>query len=637
MKTNKEFIEEIYRKADEISIEKKIEKKNKTARILNIAAILIIVFAIGINLNQVQENQSINSQKENAQEENIISLKTVNTFENFCSIIKKSNEKMSVNYLESIEALTYSSEDTTTSEKNQSNTNNQVENVDEADIVKIDQDYIYYISGKKVVIINAKNGKESEKIAEIDYSEEEYHPQEIYAKNNNLIVIAQKYGIYSTVCGTYDTAYPLDQSKTFIIIYDILNKEEPKELRKIEIEGDYISSRMIQDNIYFATTKNIYDSDIVNEETEMLDEEKYKPKYKDTAISQEEKSIGYDSIYCFEDIESTNYLIVGGINLKNNEEVDMQTFLGAGNYIYSSEKNMYIATTKHQYNENNEHIGGSTHIRKFSLVNGKIKFQAEANIEGQINNQFSMDESGEYFRIATTIGDYWNMSENTSNSLYILNDKLELVGKVTDFAKEERIYSVRYVDNKAYVVTFKQTDPLFVIDLSDPTNPQILGELKIPGYSTYLHPYDETHIIGFGYDTKEDGTRITTNDLKMVMFDVSDVNNPKELFKVTVGDRNTTSELEYNHKALLFSKEKNIIAFPLTTYEKNNTNTRAVIYQIDLTQGFILKGEISNKYKDNSQRVERIIFVNDTYYTLSKSCVKAVNIETLQVIKEIEI
>lgn len=298
---------------------------------------------------------------------------------------------------------------------------------------------------------------------------------------------------------------------------------------------------------------------------------------------------------------------------------------------------MYIAVNKTIYGEGYEILGGTTHILKFALENGKFTFKAEADVNGQINNQFSMDENGETFRIATTTGNFW-IDKTTANSLFILNEKLEEIGKITDFAKEEKIYSVRYVGDKAYVVTFKQTDPLFVIDLSVPSNPQILGELKIPGYSTYLHPYDETHLIGFGYDTKENGTQVTTNGLKMAMFDVSDLYNPKELFKVAIGDsKYTYSELLYNHKALLFSKEKNIIAFPLYSSSGRKTNSRAAIYEIDLEKGFTLKGEIANVTTEYNQEVKRIVYVNNTYYTLSNTLVKVANMDTLEVIKEIEI
>ena len=246
-----------------------------------------------------------------------------------------------------------------------------------------------------------------------------------------------------------------------------------------------------------------------------------------------------------------------------------------------------------------------------------------------------MDENGEYFRIATTTGNLWNINEDTKNNIYILNDKLEKVGEITGFAPNEKIYSVRYVKDKAYVVTFKQTDPLFVIDLLNPSNPQILGELKLPGYSTYLHPYDETHIIGFGYETKETRTGVTTDGLKMVMFDISDFTNPQVLFKVNIGDKYTSSELLYNHKALLYSSEKNIMGFPLNSYREGYS--KALIYEIDLEKGFILKGEIANNIKEYMNQVERIVFVKDYYYILSKNLVKIANMETIEVVKEIEL
>ena len=403
------------------------------------------------------------------------------------------------------------------------------------------------------------------------------------------------------------------------------------------IEGNYISSRMIEDNIYYVANKYIATSNIQKNKMEDLDEDKYKPVYQDTAVSQEEKCINYDLIYYFPETQDSSYLMLAGLNINNNEEAEIRTFLGAGQYIYSSEKNMYIATNKTTYGKGYEVLGGTTHLLKIELNNGKFNFKAECNIDGQVNNQFSMDENKDTFRIATTTGNIW-VDETTANNLYILNDKLEEIGRVENFGKEEKIYSVRYVENKAYVVTFKQTDPLFVIDLSKSTKPQILGELKIPGYSTYLHPYDDTHLIGFGYDTKENGTRVITNGLKMSMFDISDFNNPQELFKISIGDsKYTYSELLYNHKALLFSKEKNIIAFPLYSSSGRKTNSRAAIYNIDLEKGFSLKGEISNVTNKYEENVKRIVFANDTFYTFSDSLVKVANMDTLEVVKEFTI
>lgn len=652
MKSNKEFINGIYEKYDECLNEKKIIKQRNLKRIANMAAVVAILFSTIIIYSEKQKEQVSKTTIGNEKvEENQINLNTVGNFENFYNVIKeKCNSKNMLQFEESVsESITRDASEIKEAGVKKSETNTQVENVDEADIVKVDDKYIYYVSENKVVIIDAQTPETSDKIAEINYKDANFYPREIYVKNQKLIVIGNEYdNSCKTEIMSTDEATTTDKeivqnnkTKSGMIVYDISNSKEPKEIRRVMIEGSYISSRMIEDNIYYVASKYIVTSSIQKNKIEDLDAEKYKPVYQDTAIGQEEKCINYDSIYYFAEMQDASYLMLAGLNINNNDEADIRTFLGAGQYVYASEKNMYIATNKTTYGEGYEVLGGTTHLLKIGLKNGKFNFKAENTVDGQVNNQFSMDESQnentETFRIATTTGNIW-VDKTTANNLYILNDKLEEIGKVENFGKEEKIYSVRYVGDKAYVVTFKQTDPLFVIDLSESAEPQILGELKIPGYSTYLHPYDETHLIGFGYDTKEDGTRVTTNGLKMAMFDISDFNNPQELFKIAIGDsKYTYSELLYDHKALLFSKEKNIIAFPLYSSLGRKTNSRAVIYNIDLEKGFSLKGEIANVIDKYDENVKRIVFANNTYYTLSNSLVKVANMDTLEVIKEFTI
>lgn len=656
MKTDKEFINGIYEKYDEYTKEKQENKQRNIKKIINIAAVIIVLISsivvfFGNKPQQVViENGKIQKEKDESFNS---SLKTVGNFENFYNIIKEkySSTQYSIFNGENI-AIEEDNKNDEVLESMRSDTNVQVQNVDEADIVKVDNKYIYYVSGKKVVIIDAEKPETSEKVAEINFEEEKFYPREIYVNNQKLIIVGNEYddtirtdtveagSVTGYMSIKEDIINANDDSKSGVIIYDITNVKEPKEIRRVMVDGMYLSSRKIENYIYFVVNKYIYTPGIKNYNLEELEQyqDQYKPKYIDTAVGEEEKYIDYDNIYCLDGTDEANYLILVGLNIDNEEEAEIQTFLGAGQYVYSSEKNMYIATNKITYGDDYEILSENTHILKVALNNGKFIFKAEADVNGQINNQFSMDENGDTFRIATTTGNIWTIDENTSNNLYILNDKLEEIGKVAEFAKEEKIYSVRYVGDKAYVVTFKQTDPLFVIDLSNPSNPQILGELKIPGYSTYLHPYDETHLIGFGYDTKEDGTQITTNGLKMVMFDISDLNNPKELFKINIGDsKYTYSELLFNHKALLFSKEKNIIAFPIYSSSGRKSYTRAAIYEIDLEKGFTLKGEIGTVTDNADEHVERIVFINGTYYTLSRSLIKVADMETLEVIKEIEI
>ena len=681
MKDNKEFIKGVYEKYEQYKKDENskwkvssqqvtgINKKKVAQKVLSYAAaITIAISGVVVTNNYINKNNEISRPSE-TKTSNKLTLKTVDNFENFYEIAKEYtkttnnnarnleyDDSLSINdsdYSKSSSLSPGSINQSTQESSNYSKTNIQVEDVDEADIVKTDGKYNYYVVGKKIIIADISKKDELSQISEIDFSTEKYTPSELYINKNKLIILGNEneysYDTGITVKETTDSVYKkgIYKQKTVAKIYDLSNIEDPTKERTIEIEGNYVSSRMIDNNIYFIGNKSVNTNNIAKYEIDDLDEDVYKPTYKDTLNSNSEKTIDFDKIYYFDNIESLNYLTLAGFSIDNKKEADIQTFLGAGEDVYSSNQNMYIAKQKNVYDaDTHKSLGYDTKILKFNLNNGKIKFKAEADVTGGINNQFSMDENNGYFRIATTVGiSSWDIdNDSSSNSLYILDENLKEVGKVEGIAKGEKIYSVRYVGNKAYVVTFKTMDPLFVIDLSDVKKPKILGELKIPGYSTYLHPYDETHLIGFGYDTKENSSEdgYVQNGLKMSMFDITNLNNPKEMFTVKIGENGTTSPLTEDHKALLFSKEKNIIAFPVNSYKNGKYVSKAQIYKIDLNKGFILQGEIQNsevssKNYSYQKTIERIIYSNDVYYTLSKNLIKAVDMETLKEITKLEI
>ena len=703
MKDNKEFIKGIYDKYDEylkdenntkftqvknikdndFGQKKKSWKLDLVKAVSAIAACGVIAMSFLISNNSMQEqtpkNQTIVGKTTT---KDGITLSKVENFETFYKIVKDNYKESSeriytmndANGLDDTlvksstlspsdlageststsKATTEQSTNTATRNNDYSKTNIQVENVDEADIVKTDGNYIFYVVSNEIVIVDIKNRDKMIKVAQIDYKQNDFKPSELYISGNNLIVIGKEnsYSRGITVRETAGAIYKkgIYKQKTVSIVYDLSDITNPKETRRVEIEGNYVSSRMIDNNIYFVANKSIPAYDIVKSNREDLDEEIYKPTYKDTISSSVDKIINFDQIYYFNNIETLNYLTLGGFSLNGTQEADVKTFMGAGENIYCSTKNMYIVKSKNVYDaQTYMNYGKDTKILKFGISNGKIDFKAEADIEGGINNQFSMDENNGYFRIATTIGKTYSMDNSTSNSLYILDENMKEVGRLDGIAKAEKIYSVRYVGNKAYIVTFKEIDPLFVIDLSDVRNPKILGELKIPGYSTYLHPYDETHLIGFGYNTIQNsiGTGTMNDGLKMAMFDVSDVNNPKELFNVKVGDSRTSSKLTSNHKALLFSKEKNFIAFPVSSYSNGRTNYKAQVYDIDLNKGFTLRGEIEHKdetvttqkyyYGNYKLSIDRIIYSNDVFYTMSNKLIKASDMNTLKEVSALDI
>ena len=305
-------------------------------------------------------------------------------------------------------------------------------------------------------------------------------------------------------------------------------------------------------------------------------------------------------------------------------------------------------------------------LYKFALDNGKIAYSARGRVPGTILNQFSLDEFRGHLRLATTTAPRDIGASVSKNNVYVLDTGLQITGRVEDLAPGEKIYAARFLGEKGYLVTFRTVDPLFVLDLQDPQKPRLLGALKIPGYSDYLHPYDENHLLGFGKDTLEiplkdhqgriTGSNVIELGLKLSLFDVSDVQNPVEKFKTTIGGPGTHSELLQNHKALLWSKEKNLLAFPITVMEAKSSSTSqgfrcygeftfqgAYIYNLDLQKGFQLRGKITHlneedylkagqHWYDSDKNIERILYSQDTLYTLSPGRIKA---NTLADLKEI--
>lgn len=535
-----------------------------------------------------------------------------------------------------------------------SKTNLQVAGVDEADTVKTDGNYIYKVSNNKIFIVKTNDGKMNiESI--LNYNN--FEPGEIYVDGNYMVVLGNSYNeipvIYNSInknSASKKPSLPFRFGCVKTIIYDITDRKNPRLQREYEIEGNYVSSRKIGNTVYLVSNKHQY-------YYEVQDGGSITPSYRDTSKGNDYKNIGCDKIRYFPGFVRSCFMTISGIDISNPaKSVDMSTYLGSGDEIYASEKNLYV-TVAHYVKAYKgtiiQRIDNSTDtdIYKFGLNGGKSGYIAKSEIKGTVLNQFSMDEYNGCFRIAVTSGDMWE------NNVYVFDDMMNLKGKIEGIAPGEKIYSVRFMGDKGYVVTFKTVDPLFVIDLKNPAAPKILGALKIPGYSNYIEPYDENHIIGFGKDAVEgiqkdsNGNVINSTayymGMKMALFDVTDFSNPKVMYEEKIGDRGTDSEILYNHKALLFSKEKNLIAFPVTVMEVNSNSSSstvpaygkftfqgAYIYNISLTNGFILKGKIthlshedylkSGDYWYNSDKnITRVLYIGNNIYTISNSMIMA--------------
>jgi inhibitor of cysteine peptidase len=580
------------------------------------------------------------------------------------------------------QAAMKSAESDSMDEGDYSRTNVQVEGVDEADVVKTDGKYIYQVNNQRVIIVRAYPSTEMNIVDVLDFSRQNFFPRELYVDESYLVVIGTSTGDRNVIMRDESPMiYPpyYRPNTTRAIIYDAREKAGIKKLREVELDGSYVSSRKIGSALYLITRKDFGYYPMWREDGDIL------PCYRDTAVKEDFVTIDCGQIRYFPDFIDSNFTLIAGLDLaRPDTESKIYTYLGAGENIYASEKNLYVALSVYPpYTDkpigilsktlNSLSNNRTTRVYKFALDNGQVAYCSKGEVPGTVLNQFSMDEYNNCFRIATTTGDIWRRDEGTSkNNVYILDSDLSVLGKIENIAPGEKIYSARFIGSRGYLVTFKKVDPFFVLDLADPSSPKILGVLKIPGYSDYLHPYDQDHIIGFGKDTVEtaiknpDGSQAETmafyKGMKMAIFDVSDVHNPVEMFTEKIGDRGTDSELLRNHKALLFDKEKKLLAFPVTVMEQkekaDSTGTGAFpeygqfsfqgayVYNIDLQSGFTLKGKITHLsgedylkagdyWYDSNKNVERIIYINETLYTLSREYIQANQLSDLSLIKKL--
>ena len=527
-----------------------------------------------------------------------------------------------------------------------SKTNVQVEGVDEADIVKTDGKYIYVASGGNVTIVKAYPPEEAEVFSKIELNGT---VTGIYVNKDRLVVFESNFPFFRAFY-----AYEPFSEQTSVKVYDISDRRSPILKRDISLSGWYFNSRMIGEYVYVVVNSPVIKT---NEEGEI---EVLLPKI---SINKCEKTVPASKIYYSEvsDYYYT-YTSIMAINVQNDqEEPTYETILmGITSSMYVSLNNIYLVVPK--WSETGTEV---TIIHRIHIEGSKIKYEATGQVPGRVLNQFSMDEYRGYFRIATTTGHVArNMGEATSaNHVYILDMNMSIVGKIENIALGEKIYSARFMGNRCYLVTFKKVDPFFVIDLEDPTNPKILGKLKISGYSDYLHPYDENHIIGIGKETveAEEGDFAWYQGVKISLFDVSDVENPKEISKYVIGDRGTDTPVLYDHKALLFDKNRNLLVIPVLVAEINEeeypegvppyvqgeyTWQGAYVFNISLEEGIVLRGKITHienettstiHYWYSPYMVKRALYIGNILYTISDKKIKMNSLDTLEEINEIKL
>ena len=479
--------------------------------------------------------------------------------------------------------------------------NDQVEGGIEGDIVRTDGKYIYILSEEKfdVRIVKADNDKLTQ-IGEIEYKEymgfEETNYRvcsnaQMYVNNNKIIIIdnVYKYQDYistDTNDGTNSTAsyedcvYGDNKEYTIVLEYDISDINNPVFENKVMIDGLPISSRMSGDNIYLVAEKSvntcIYSKEDVDEQLEKI--------ITDCMPHINDEEISADDIYGIGDTSNYHsYEIIVALDISDKIRVtDKCAIMGSTSNMYVSKNYIYTFSTYYDENdmENNTKVNSSrTQIIKTAYGDGEVEPYATGMVNGSILNQFSADEYDGYLRVVSTFEEYnyqtvvYNGMEtndiamlndnSTTNAVYVLDDKLNTCGSIEGLAEDERIYSARFMGDKGYFVTFRQTDPLFVVDFSKPETPVILDELKVTGFSSYLHPWSNSMLVGIGEEANDQGR---TTGTKISMFNISDLTDIYEQSKIV--EENSYS-YNYDYKNILIDSDKNLIGFGLQKWHND--------------------------------------------------------------------
>ncbi len=560
-------------------------------------------------------------------------------------------------------------------------TNVQIEGVDESDIVKTDGTYIYQYrfdstTGGAQIAISAVNGLQLLSTILLP----EYADAQLYLAGNRLIVVQSvpeeeaqtllkpidraltDYLGVRTVAGGQSAA--VGDSADMIVpeyyrgtgrarsvvmtealTFDVSDHKMPKEIGHYRQDGHYISSRLTKDTLYLVTNKTV-SGDVLTGADPVYS---YLP-----VVGTEEKIevLPADDIIIPPYLENLNYAVVTALNISTNT-ADTKAVLGMADQIMMSQSNLYLTATVTSTGNQNRYER-STGVTRFSVANGGLKYLASGKVAGYIDNQFSLDEHGGNLRIATTS---YNNDSKTVNNLYVLDGQLQPVGSVENLAEGERIYSVRYVGDTAYVVTFRETDPLFVIDLSNPAKPLVKGQLKLPGFSEYLHPIDKNTLLGLGVNTVvTQYGGVVQDGLKLTLFDVSNPADPKEKASYLLGNMGSTTEALQNHKALMYYPEQRLIGFPATIYTTQGAtpqNPWSGAQQVSFAgylvikikaDGFEIAGTLPNEDSgaagfmryELGNTIQRGIYVGKTLYTVSPARITAYSLDGFERIGELK-
>ncbi|MBI3956718.1 MAG: beta-propeller domain-containing protein [Candidatus Kerfeldbacteria bacterium] len=547
-----------------------------------------------------------------------------------------------------------------------STTNIQVAGVDEPDLVKTDGETIVIVSGDTLMIATVGAGGAPTLASR---SKLTIQPSELFFEGDRVVVFGTS-DEYLSITDDQKSApsiYPYYRSAATVQVWDVRDRRAPTLVKTLTFDGTYVTARLTNGEVYFVVNAYPrYDVQAPADDTVM-------PQYRESSGGA--ATVAVPVARCADvvappDMYPEQYVILGSFRLAAAEPtLAKEVVLGSGQTVYATAERLYLAGTFYEpirilpLGVLPQQSSDATVVHVFNLGTA-VAYDGEFTVPGHVLNQFSLDEHGGVFRIATTRGVLSRTGSGTTNNVYLFRDRKQ-VGALEDLAPGESIYSARFMGDRAYLVTFQKVDPLFALDLADPANPKILGKLKIPGYSDYLHPYDETHLIGVGKEAvaAEEGNFAWYQGLKLALFDVSDATNPVQLHSVAIGDRGTDSYALHDHKAFLFDRAKNLLVIPVLLAELPDaakqgseptaygdfTYQGAFVYDLTLENGFQERSRITHldsaesfqksgyAYYDDGYSVRRSFFINDTLYTVSTNQLRANALTTLEPLETLSV
>ncbi|MDO4543938.1 MAG: beta-propeller domain-containing protein [Clostridia bacterium] len=533
-----------------------------------------------------------------------------------------------------------SATDSANGTKEYSETNTQVRGVDEADIVKTDGDYIYTFSSEmnKLYIV-AVDDADMTVLDEIELSSygdnDGWYALEFYILNDRLFLIYNRYH-YEYDDSDENEWYGFSEEYSGVITYDITDRSNVLEIAQVEQSGNYRDSRLVDGYLYIISNQYVYEpiEDVLRT---------YCPT---VGVDGDMEVMPIEDIIIYEEPSDSSYTVITSIDATfGTEHSSHKALFGSAGTVYCNHEHILLADTVYENETLEDQVTEdgrnyqqwtsmqTTKLALFGIDAGSITELANGLIEGSLLNQFSMDEYNGYFRIVATLNtsvqtiytdgiDTYEWNSKQDNTLYVLDSNLNQVGKIENVGQDETVHSVRFDGDIGYFVTFRQTDPLFAVDLSDPYNPTVLSALKIPGFSSYLHAYGDGLLFGLGYDADEETG--WTECIKLSMFDVSDKADVTEAHTLIL-DEVYWSEATSNHKAILIDVEKNLIAFP--------ADVKYYIYSYDAENGFVKQGEVA--YAEDGEYWYgdmRGLYIDNVFYVVKANGIVALSLESFTVL-----